>query len=408
MKKYFYGYNIVLSGFLIQGISIGAMFTFGVFFKELQTEFGWSRGLISGASSLSFFVMGIGAIIFGTLNDRIGPRLILSVSGIFLAAGYLLMSFIQKPWQLYLLYGLFISIGFATHDVITLSTLAKWFVRLRGRMTGLTKTGTGVGQFVMPVAATALIAAYGWRLAYQVIGVFSLVTLFLAAQLMKSDPTSIGALPDGDRQSTARAVDNPETAGSKSANAFQSRQFWILCTIQFFVFFCLFTVIVHIVPHARDMGLAPAIAAVVLSTIGSVSIIGRLVIGTLIDKIGGKRSMISCFVILISSLILLQLANQTWMLFLFAAFYGFAHGGFFTVMSPLIAESFGTGTLGQLFGVVLFVGTLGGTIGPTLSGYAFDVTGNYQVPFIIITGCAVAGLCLAGLLQTTRRKLTPA
>ena len=74
--RYFYGYNIVAAGFLIQAVVIGTLFTYGVFFKEFQVEFGWSRALISGASSLAFLIMGAGGMIAGTLNDRIGPRII--------------------------------------------------------------------------------------------------------------------------------------------------------------------------------------------------------------------------------------------------------------------------------------------------------------------------------------------
>ena len=59
-RRYFYGYNIVAAGFFIQLVAIGAMFTYGVFFKHFQAEFGWSRATISGASSLAFLIMGIG------------------------------------------------------------------------------------------------------------------------------------------------------------------------------------------------------------------------------------------------------------------------------------------------------------------------------------------------------------
>lgn len=403
MKKYFYGYNIVVSGFLVQGICIGAMFTFGIFFKALQADFGWSRGLISVASSLAFFMMGVGAIFFGTLNDRFGPRIILTFSGALTGIGYLLMSTINSPWQLYLFYGFLVSIGFSTHDVITLSTIARWFVRLRGRMTGLTKVGTGIGQFVAPLVATSLIVSYGWRNAYLIIGGFVLVTLVLVAQLMKPSPESIGALPDGDSSSQPIKDASPVNTGSStSREAFRTRQFWFLCLIEFTVFFCLLTVIVHIVPHAQDMGLSPPLAAAVLSIIGSVSILGRLVIGTLLDRIGGKRSLITCFIILISSLLWLQIAVSPWMLFLFAVVYGFAHGGFFTVMPPLIAELFGIDSLGQLFGIVLFVGTVGGTIGPTVSGLAFDATGSYQTPMLIWTGISVFGCILALMLNSKR------
>ena len=89
---------------------------------------------------------------------------------------------------------------------------------------------------------------------------------------------------------------------------------------------------------------------------------------------------------------------MTWMLFVFAAVYGFAHGGFFTVMSPTLAEFFGTGSHGVIFGCVLFSGTIGGAIGPLLAGSLFDMSGNYGVVFMILTGFGVLGLLLAWAL----------
>ena len=88
----------------------------------------------------------------------------------------------------------------------------------------------------------------------------------------------------------------------------------------------------------------------------------------------------------------LQIADKLWMLYLFAAVYGFSHGGFFTLISPLIAGLFGTRSQGSLLGIVIFSGTLGGSIGMTLSGYIFDVTGSYRIAFIILLGLVIFGL----------------
>ena len=98
------------------------MFAYGVLFRGIQAEFGWSRTTIAGATSLAFFVMGGGGILAGRLNDRFGPRMPIVVGGIFFALGYLLMSRLQAAWQLYVLYGLFVGVGLSIHDVVTLST----------------------------------------------------------------------------------------------------------------------------------------------------------------------------------------------------------------------------------------------------------------------------------------------
>ena len=142
--------------------------------------------------------------------------------------------------------------------------------------------------------------------------------------------------------------------------AARTRQFWVICVAEFAIFFRLLTVIADIDPHATDLELTSPTAVGVLSTIGCASMLGRIVIGTANDKIGGKCSLVICFILLLCGLFWLHVASEAWMLFLFAVIYGFAHGGFFTVISPTIAEFFGTGSHGLLFGIVLASGTIGG------------------------------------------------
>jgi MFS family permease len=121
---------------------------------------------------------------------------------------------------------------------------------------------------------------------------------------------------------------------------------------------------------------------------------GRFVIGNAIDRIGNRTSMIVCFVLLIAVLLWLQTADELWMLYLFAAAYGFVHGGFFTVVSPIVAEYFGLRCHGLLFGVVVFAGTVGGFVGPVLAGRIYDVTTSYRLAFWVCIVAASAGLAL--------------
>jgi MFS family permease len=397
--RYFYGYHIVAAGFTIQAVCIGAMFVYGVFFKELQAEFGWSRTTISGASSLAFLIMGAVGILAGRLNDRIGPRVLIVTSAGFLGLGYMLMSRMQSPWQLYVMYGVLAGIGFSTHDVITLSTVARWFVKRRGVMSGIVKVGTGSGQLLGPMIATLLLAVFGWRHSNLIIGAVILVALVAAAQVMRRDPRGMGLLPDGGSDMAGGQAAVAEDQGFSLKESVRMKQFWIICMAEFAVLCCLLTIVVHIVPYARDLGLAPAYAAGVLSTIGGVSILGRIVMGVACDRIGGRRALIICLIVLFCSFIWLQLATEAWMLFIFAVIYGFAHGGFFTVVSPMVAELFGTGSHGLLFGIILFSGTLGGAVGPLMAGRTFDITGSYRMVFLVLSVLTLIGFVLMIMLR---------
>ena len=305
----------------------------------------------------------------------------------------------QFPWQLYVMYGVVAGIGFSTHDVITLSTVARWFVKRRGVMSGIVKVGTGFGQLLGPMIASLLLSIFGWRSAILIIGIVILVALVAAAQVMRRDPRGMGLLPDGGSDMAGGRAAVVEDQGFSLKEAARMKQFWIICIAEFTVLCCLLTVVVHIVPYARDLGLAPAYAAGVLSTIGGVSILGRIVMGAASDRIGGRAALIICLIVLFCSFVWLQFATEVWMLFLFAVIYGFAHGGFFTVVSPMVAELFGTGSHGVLFGIILFSGTLGGAVGPLMAGWTFDVTGSYRLVFLVLSVLTLIGFGLMMLLR---------
>lgn len=390
-NKIFYGHIIVAASVAIQLICVGTYFTYGIFFKHLLNEFGWSRAMISGASSVTMLFVGLMGIFSGRLNDRLGPRVIMAVSGIFLGGGYLLMSLLQAPWQLYLFYGVIIGTGMASHDIVTLSTVARWFVRRRGMMTGIVKVGTGAGQLIVPLIVAVLIASYGWRDSYVIIGVAALILFVLLAQLFRRDPQQMGLLPYGADRTKPAASDSAEP-GLSLREVTRTRQFWTICLAYFSTIYCLLTIIIHIVPHATDIGISEASAAGVLSTIGGVSMAGRFVMGTASDRIGSKRAWIICFIILMASFIWLHVAGELWMFYVFAVVYGFGHGGCFVVLSPLAAGLFGTRAHGVIFGIIYFAGTLGGAVGPLLAGHIFDITQSYQIVFWILLILSAIGL----------------
>lgn len=390
---------------MIQAVGVGTYVAYGVFFNSLITEFQWSRAVISGAASLALFLSGLLAIFVGRLNDTYGPTKLMGITSLFFGIGLMMMSQVHEIWQLYLFYGIVFGIGLSAIDVIALTTTTRWFSRSRGLMTGIVKVGTGAGQFTIPFLASVLIAAYGWRQANVILGVFSLLVLFLLAQLLKRDPK--GSRPVIQEKGNESAESKHAEYGSLSAGeAIRTVQMWIICSVNLLVVFTLMIILVHIVPHASDLGLSAIQSAGVLSTIGAVSMVGRFTSGLIIDYFSSKSVIVTCYFILITSLLWLQAADSLWMLYLFAGFYGLAHGGFFTAISPIVAESFGIAAHGAIFGIVVFSGTTGGAIGPLTAGLLFDMTGSYTLVFRMITVFSVIGLGLILLLRPIERSVT--
>ncbi len=395
---FFYGYTIIVAGFFIQAVVWGSCNSFGVFFDPLINEFGWSRATISGAASIGFLVHGISSIALGNLNDRFGPRLIMSICGLFLCLGFLLMGTLNTVWQLYFFYGLIVSIGLGGIDVIPLSTVSRWFYRKRGMMSGVIKVGTGVGMFIMPFFINWLINNYGWRNSFVVLAFIIIVFVLFLAQFLVRDPIQKAQLIDNGINHTSEEQKDSEE-GLTFKQAIHTRQLWTICVIYFIILFCVYTILMHIVQHAIDLGIQSSVAAGILSTIGGVSITGRFLMGGASDKIGEKSALLICLLCLLIALCWLQAVQTLWMFYLFAAVYGFAHGGFFSLVSPLIAKFFGTKSHGMLFGIVIFSSTIGGAIGPFMAGYIFDVTTSYKIIFLILVVICSIAMALAASLK---------
>ena len=352
---------------------------------------------------MSFLVHGLGSIFMGGLNDRFGPRLIMTGCGLFLGLGYVLMAKVSAVWQLYLLLGVVVGIGLSGMDVLLLSTVARWFARKRGMMSGIIKVGTGVGMVIMPMLVTWLITSYGWRTSFVVLGLIILVFILTLGQFLVRDPAKKGQLPDNDREPERVRTELAER-GVVLQEAVQTRQFWTVCGVYLIILVCVYTILMHIVQHAIDLGMSAADAASILATIGGASIGGRMLMGAASDRIGSRKALLICLSFLLIGLIWLQISKTLWMFYVFACVHGFAHGGFFSLGSPLVARLFGTRSHGLIFGFVIFSSTIGGAIGPVMAGHLFDVSKSYQLVFWILAALSLGGILLTASLQPIGRK----
>jgi len=397
--RFFDRYIVVGSAFLIMAVTFGAYYSFGIFFKSLLTEFHWTRAITSGGLSLSWIMQGLLGIAMGRLTDRFGPRLVLTICGFLIGLGYLLMSQISTLWQLYLFYGVIIGIGMGGSWVPIMSTIARWFVRRRNLMTGIVLTGVGVGTLIAAPVASRLISAYGWHVSYMIVGGTVLVVVISVAQLLRRDPTQakqrLYGESEGEKQESVL-----ETHPLSLREAVRTRQFWLTSSMFFCFGFCVYTIMTHLYLHATELGISLTSAANILATIGGLSIVGRIVLGSAADRFGNRQIFIIGFILMTAALFWLVPARELWGLYLFVAVFGFAFGGCATSESPLVAGLFGLSSHGLILGVINLLGfTFGAAVGPLIAGHIFDITNSYQLAFIVCGAMSVVGLILTALLS---------
>jgi MFS family permease len=387
--KFFYGYVIVVAALFMSIVMWGARVSFGVFFAPVLDEFGWTRAATSGGFSATWVFTGLLSIGVGKLNDQYGPRLIMTVAGVLVGLGYLLMARLSSIWQMYLFYGV-ISVGMSAVLIPTMSTVARWFIKLRAFMTGIVLAGTSIALMVILPVANWIILLYGWRTAYVVVGVVVIAVVVIAAQFLRRDPYQEGLLPYG-FDAADSAASRAEAVGLSFREALRTNQVWLLSLAYFCTYFIFYTVLVHLVIHATGQGISSAKAIRIMAFFGGAGIAGRLLMGVFAERIGNRRAMLLSAGFMALSLFWLLAANEIWMLFLFGTVFGFGHGGIAIMESLMVANIFGTRSHGVILGLVFFCDTIGGATGPVLSGYIFDVTKSYKPAFLL---CAVLGVVI--------------
>ena len=399
--RFFYGYIVVMVSTVVLVVIFAVHYSFGVFFKPMLNEFGWTRAMTSGAYSLSWILQGVSAIVSGGLTDRLGPRLVITLYGLLTGLGFLLTSQISTIWHLYLFYGVIVGIGIGGIFVPLTSTVARWFIARRNTMTGIVVAGVGIGTLVGAPVANQLISTYDWHVSYMIMGSIVLIVVVSAAQFLRRDPSKMGQVPYGYHESEEQGQ-KIVTKGLSLRESACTWQFWVVFAMFLSFGFCLYVIIVHIAPHATDLGISAASAANFLATIGAASIVGKVVMGNAGDRIGNKYVYVICFILLSASLFWLMSVTEVWMFYLFAIVFGFAYGGIATSMSPLVATLFGIRSLGLIFGATNNGFTIGATIGPFVAGYIFDVTSSYRLAFLLSGVIAALGLISTLALKPIR------
>ena len=380
--RLFYGYFIVAACTLIMMFTWGAIYIFGIFFEPLLQEFGWSRSLISGALSISLLITGILNLYIGKISDKYDPRPIMIAAGLLIGAGFFLISQVHTIWQFYLIYVVMISAGMSATFAPVMAIIARWFVNRRALMTTIAVAGYSLGTAVLPQIATYSIDAYGWRNSYIILGITVLIVVVVASLFLRLNPEKMGLKPYG-HNDEKNSVQNIQIQGSTLKEALHTRQFWIIGISTMFLWFCYTHIMVNSVIYMTDLGISDISATNMLSLIGLTNGVAVLGLGFMADKYGNWKLLFGCMLIFALALTVFPFAKSERSFYAIAVLVGLAFCGSPILMMIIPAEIFGLKTIGLLIAVFNFCSTIGQFLSPVLTSYIFDVTGTYNIVFII-------------------------
>ncbi len=376
---------VVGGAFLAMFAAFGSKYAFAAFFRPLEVAFGAGRAeiaLIFSICAAAYLTLGA---ITGLLADRFGPRPLLAAGTLLLSGSLFLAGSAGSLTDLYLVYGIGAATGIACIYVPAVSSVQGWFDGNRALASGLAVAGIAVGTLVMPMAAAAFIAGFGWREAYPALAAVALALGACATLLVDRRPEA-AATP------ALRRFLNPDTRAALRSPVFA--RLYLANTV---LSFGLFIPFVHLEPFARDAGLTPERAVLLVGLIGIGSIVGRFLIGSAADRFGRRRALTAMLAGIGVSQLCWPLADSFAGLAAFALVFGAVYGGYAATIPPVCADYFGGARLSGIIGCLYTSVAIGTLAGPVLAGLAHDLTASYTVP---ILGGGILSL-LAALLVAT-------
>jgi len=410
----FYGWYILAAGFLLLFFQAGARFSFGIIFKPMLAELGWNRAAISAVFFLNMVFFALTLSVAGRLYDRYGPRWVIFISTILLAAGYMCTALVRSLWQFYLFYGVLTAIGTGGASVPLIAALmSKWFEKRRGLAISLALSGACLGQFALVPVFNWIILAYNWRTAYLLIGLIILgVNTILAFTVIKGDPEDLGYKPYGqaDAENKAAPIDTGNLlSGEKDLNlrqAMKTNSFWLFLAFMFVCGGGDFLVAIHLVPFVTDYGVPPTTAANMLALFGLMSLGGILVAGPASDLIGNKIPIAATFVLRLLLFAMIIKYRNPISFYIFAGGFGFT----FLITAPLTAtltgRLYGFAHVGLISGFITTIHHLGGGFWAYMGGLLFDKTGSYQITFVFSAILVVIALLCTMAVKEKRHVIT--
>jgi MFS family permease len=363
-----------------------ALYGLPLYYDFIVRDFGWSRTQVTSGNAISKLIVGpLFGFIAGWLVDRFGPRRLM-LAGVVMAGGALIgLSTMSALWMFYLFY-LFNALGYVCGGPLPNQVLlSRWFDKSRGKAMGFAYLGIGVGGAIVPLLSHWLTGEFGWRGALRSVGILIVVLALPLTLFVKESPQG----------ETKKSVKRLTPLGS----VFRRKAFYLLALGSM----CSIGAVGGANQHLKlflslDHNYAQGEAAKIISLVLAFSIIGRLLMGWLADRVAKKWVMLLIYGLISLAIPLLFFASQPGVTYLFAAVFGLGLGGEYLIIPLMAAELFGVQVMGRLMGVILTADGVAEALSPMLIGYLRDTNGSYHAGFVALICMAVIGAGAVALL----------
>jgi MFS family permease len=381
-----YRWVIVAAGGLLGCVAIGAMFSLPVFLRPMSQETGWSVTGISTTMTIGFLAMAVASMVWGNLSDRFGPRPVVLVGSVVLAASLALASRAESLIAFQFQFGLLVGASTAAVLAPMMACVTGWFDTQRGLAVSLVSAGMGMAPMTMAPLAAWLISIHDWRSSMLIIAVLVAALMVPAALLVRRPP----ALEDGGAMMAAGEPQSDMTV----RQAVRSPQFIILMLANFFCCATHSGPIFHTVSYAVTCGI-PMIAAVSIYSIeGFSGMFGRIGFGVAGDRFGAQRVLAVGLLAQAFGVLAYAFVDRLDGFYAVAVVVGFLYAGTMPLYAVIIRENFPLRMMGTIIGGTAMAGSLGMSIGPLLGGLIYDRFGSYAPLYVCSWGMGLVAMLI--------------
>jgi MFS transporter, OFA family, oxalate/formate antiporter len=396
---------VIAAAAVIMQICLGAVYGWSVFVKPLINSEHWSLTQVALTFTLAIVFLGVGTVIGGLWQDRVGPRVVASVAGVLYGIGFLVASYAVTHHSLnglYIGYGVLSGIGMGMGYICPVATLVKWFPDRRGLMTGVAVCGYGAGALIMSPFAARYIVSHGVPATFTVLGIVYGIVVVLAAQAYKNPPQ--GWMPAGWSPNTAVSK-AATTANFTVKEAMSTWQFWLLWLMLFLNVSAGIMIISQASPMAQQLvGLTAVQAAGIVGVISIFNAVGRVFWAWMSDMIGRARVYFLLFAIQVVIFFSLTHLHNATAFTAAVAIIGLCYGGGFGTMPSFTADFFGPKYMGGIYGWILLAWGAGAIPSPILIARVRQNTGQYGTAILVIAIVMVISLVFPLIARRPQRE----
>ncbi|MBI4295852.1 MAG: MFS transporter, partial [Chloroflexi bacterium] len=277
--------------------------------------------------------------------------------------------------------------------------VASRFPQKRVMALGIATTGITIGQMTVPPLMAYYISSEGWRYSYVVLAIIIIITTIPAVLVLGSHSKQQAVVQNGGKETNRAPGGKEETPVQQhqwsAREAVRTVPFWMLLLNGFVIASGFYFVSTHIVAYATDIIPGTTSAPLILTFMGAASVCGKLTVSSIATKIGSRSTLFIILSLQALALFSFMQANSLWVLFVGGAIFGLGFGAASPVRMALVPELFGLRSVATIIGLVNVAWSVGGTVGPVLAGYAFDISQSYELAFL-----AGGLLMMSGLVAT--------